>query len=113
MKTIILQIDGDYASALSVTAIGAKSGVTNVTSLIINLINDESDSQCKHIKYKILPDCESAHMIEFTDKERYEAFRSSGVSYDGKCSACGCFCMSGDNYCSMCGISLIEENKHD
>lgn len=57
MKTIVLQIDGDYASALSVTAIGAKSGVTNVSSLIIDLTNDESDSQGKHIRYKMLSDC--------------------------------------------------------
>lgn len=69
MKTIVLQIDGDYASALSITAIGVKSGVTNVSSLIIDLTNDESDSQGKHIRYKTLPDCSKYLVVFENDKE--------------------------------------------
>lgn len=55
-----------------------------------------------------MPD-NTANKLLFTDKEKYEAYKATGINYDGKCSACSACIFDTDIFCAECGARLDGE----
>ena len=60
----------------------------------------------QHIPAADVQSVKHAHFEEYSEKEKYEVYKTFHIDFDGVCSECGSNMFRSDTFCAGCGVRM-------